>query len=411
MKITARRLAIAALAAAASAASAQEQGPYYIGGSVSYSHLSNALGVPDGSGLNPLLQALGYRSVSDNVTSVALIGGLDQRISRQRVFGDVTLRNNRYSRNELLDNNSYSLRAGLDWETVERISGNVTLLSTRDLVKFSTFEQPTGTTNLVTARQADASVRVGVVTRLTFEAAAGYRSRDYSDVSYDPRDYRQQHVSLGVRYWPSSESYIGLGWRETDGRYPRYRTSLGAAVTPDRVDRRDIDVTGHLRFSAASNITARLSHSDVDYELQDRDFNGVTGYLRGEWEPRASIKLALTLARDRGSDLQLADVEAARIANAANLRADWALTAKTALNASLRHTRRSISQTTLSAGEPASGTERGTRYGIGATWAPTRTSLVGCDIARDERRSDVAATRLNLTSNTASCFGQLSIQP
>jgi hypothetical protein len=421
MKMDIRRLAAAGTAALAvvssGAARAQESGPYYIGGMLSYTHLSNALGLADGGGVTPTLEQLGYRSKSDNVTSIALIGGIDQPISRQRLFGDVTLRTNRYSRNELLDNNSYSVKAGLDWQTIERISGNVTLRSTRDLVTFGTFDPLTDGKNLVTTRQADANARIGVVTRWTFEAAGGYRSIDYSNASYDPRDYRQHFGSLGARYWPSSESYVGLAWRETDGRYPHFRTSTGGDVTPDRFDRRDIDLIGFLRFSAASSINARISHTDLDYELQ-RDFSGVTGFLRGVWEPRAALKLTLTLARDRGEDIQIeervgpiviAQVQAARVASVASLRGDVALTAKTALNASARHSRRAITQTVLGATE--SGDERSTQFSIGATWAPTRTSLVGCDISRDRRRSDVLADRFNVTSNTAGCYGQLSLQP
>src|SRR5687768_12256267 len=120
MNATLLRFSTACLVLAGMSAGALAQvSPYYIGGSIAYGHLSNALGQADDAPLPP-----GYESRSDNVTSVGLLGGVDQTIGRQRVFGDLTLRDNRYERNKLLNHRNYSVTAGIDWQTIERISGN-----------------------------------------------------------------------------------------------------------------------------------------------------------------------------------------------------------------------------------------------------------------------------------------------
>jgi hypothetical protein len=414
MTMTLRRLAIACAAAAVAAAAGAETSPYYIGGSVGYSRLSNVLGLPDGASVPTLL---GYESKSDNVTSYALVGGIDQPIGRQRLYGDLTLRHNKYARNEILDNNSYAVTAGVDWETVERISGNLTLKANRDLLQFSTIDQPTGVRNLVTTRQADFTGRIGGTTRLTLEAGAGYRSVDYSDASYNPRDFRQASVSLGGRYWPSSGNYVDLSLRHSEGRYPRFRRSSDD-FEADRFDRRGVELSAYYQHAGISSLYARLVHSRIDYDLQDNlDFSGFTGMIKGSWQPASKIRLTTELARDRAADLRFSldpsdpagpQLEGAQLATALRLRVAYAATAKVSFNANAGHTSRSV--TVSNAQISQSGREKTRQFGLGAAWTPTRTSRIACDLSRQRQRSDVVQS-LNVSSNSASCSAQLTIQP
>jgi hypothetical protein len=392
---------------------AQTVSPYYIGGLVAYGHQSNALGLPDGATAVPP----GYTSKSDNLTSLALVAGLDQPIGRQRLFGDLTWRDNRYDRNRLLDHQSYSATAGVDWQTIERISGNLSVKTNRDLVQFSSFEQPTGGRNLVTTRAADASARIGGVTRFTFETAFNYRSIDYSDIGYESRDVRQHMASVGVRYSPSGTNYFGLSVRDTRGRYPTFQRTA-AGVVEDEFDRQDIDASVLYKFSGENSIFGRLSYSKADFEIQNnQDLSGFTGAMRATYVPTGKLRFSAELARDRGSDIQLnldafgSRLESARLATAARLRADYLATAKVNVTANLGYTQRSVFVTNPFFGFADTGRERTTQFGIGATWAPTRTSRIGCDYARDRRRSDIAATQLNVTSASTNCYAQLTIQP
>lgn len=403
-----RAAALAIGVAALGASAVAQTSPYYIGGYVGYTHLSNALGLADGAGVPPP-----YVSKSDNVTTVALVGGLDQRISRQRVFGDVTLRDNRYADNKLLSSKTYAASAGVDWETIERISGNLTLRSNRDLIRFGVNERPSNERNLVTASQADFSARIGVVTRWTFEAGAGWRGVDYTASEYASRELRQGHYSAGVRYWPSGTSSFGLTLRQSDGRYPRY-----SATTADRFDRRDIELSSSYRFSGLSSIAVRAAHSRIDYTLQNNlDFSGFTGSLRASYIPTGKLRFNLEIARDRGQDLRFIErgfnnevvesFESAQLATALRLRASYDLSAKVALNASAGHTRRGV--TLQVAGQE--GRERTSTFALGATWTPTRTSRVGCDWSKESRRSDLLANVLNVSSSSFGCHGQLTLQP
>lgn len=405
-------VAAAALALGVGVGSATAQTtPYYIGGYVGYTHLSNALGLVDGASVPT---QLGYVSKADDVTTVALVGGLDQRISRQRVFGDVTLRDSRYADNKLLDSKTYAATAGVDWETIERISGNVRLGSSRDLIRFGVFDRPSGERNLVTTNHADFAARIGVVTRWTFEAGAGWRGVDYTASTYAARELRQSHYSVGTRYWPSSAMSVGLKVRETDGRYPHQSTA-----GRDRYDRRDVELSTFIQYSGLTSLLVRAAYTRIDYERQDLDFSGFTGSLRAGYAPTGKLRFNAQIARDRAQDLRFSFIdigsdgivfetfESAELATALRLRANYDVTAKVALTAGVGHSTRRVS---LLASDQQ-GRERTNSLSLGVTWTPTRTSRVGCNWSKDRRRSDLLAERFNVSSSTFGCSGQLSIQP
>lgn len=412
----------AALAGLAAAAAHGETSPYYIGSSLSYSHQSNVLGLADGQDVNAALSQLGYTSKSDNVTSLALVGGFDQQISRQRVFGDLTLRNNQYAHNDLLNNNSYALTTGLDWQTVNRLSGTVKVRANRDLIHYSSVDQPSGQKNLISTRQADLTARLGGVTALTIEGGAGYRSVNYSDSSYDSNEYSQAYGSLGVRYWPSGTTSLGLSVRETEGKYPHFAVDASGQPQADNFSRQDIDLSTSIELSGATNLTARLSHTKIEYDFR-QDFSGFTGQLGVNYQATGALQLHAEFARDRGQDLrfvfvnpdaEVVQAETSSLTTVWRTNASYALTAKTALNANLSYTRRPIAlnSTSLTSNTSSDGEGRETRrqYGIGVSWAPTRTSQVGCNLSRERRKSDTVE-QLNLTSNVTSCYAQLTLQP
>ena len=85
--------------------------PYYIGASQAFTHDSNIFRVADECA-----------ETADAVSTTALLAGIDQPFGRQRGFGNAHVRYNKYQDQSQLDNTSYRLAAGLDWETVERLS-------------------------------------------------------------------------------------------------------------------------------------------------------------------------------------------------------------------------------------------------------------------------------------------------
>lgn len=415
MKLDLRTAAVLAAAAFATAAGA-DNSPYYLGGYVGYTRMSNLFGLQEGKQPSVL-----FPSRDDNVTTLALIAGVDQPISRQRVFGDLTVSRNKFSENQRLDNTSYTLTAGLDWETVGNLSGEVVAKANRELQRYTAYEQPTDVRNLVTTRQVDAVGRLGGVTRLSFELGGGWRSVGFSDPAYDSRESRVSYGTIGLRWLPSGASSFGIAYRDTNGRYPTYRVNA-ATIQPDRFDRRDVDLNAKLELSGLTTLSARLSSTKIDYELQDLDFTGYTGFVRATWLPGAKLKLLGEIARDRGADLEIpvgsasfVQTGSARLVTLARLRADYALSAKVSLNAGTTYSRRPVVATSFvppffTVSED--GRLRTTQYSLGAAWTPTRTSRIGCTWTKEKQRSELqTAPDLDVSTGTFGCYAQLTIEP
>src|SRR5204863_3882657 len=130
------------------AAWADEPSPWYIGVSQGFTHDSNVYRTPDGPG--------------DNYSTTSLLGGFDQPIGRQRLHASARVGYNRYQDQRALDNTGYSVDAGWDWATIEKLSGSLSANATQSLAQFNgNATQPTTDRNVLKAAQSNASARLG----------------------------------------------------------------------------------------------------------------------------------------------------------------------------------------------------------------------------------------------------------
>ena len=383
--------------------------PYYLGVAQAYTHDSNLFRLPDGSAPPPSVKGR-----SDRIATTSLLAGIDRSIGRQRLRGNASLKHNRFRDNKQFDNDGHGMNLMLDWETVNRLSGNVNLASNRSLRRFDPSEASAASErNVETVKLADATVRLGVVTRATIEANANHRRVDYSSARFRDRTYRQTAGSLGARYRPAAATTFGVGLRFTEGRYPFF---------DDRYERRDVDLTGRWEPGDGTVVSGRLSFGQTEYDrFTERDYSGPSGALGVLWQPTGKIRLAARASRETGQDsafltygtesvLGLADYS--RTTTSARVQATYLATAKTQLLLSASHARRSlvtrlggVAGTTV-----MEGSDRVTQWQIGPTWAPTRSLQFGCDVTH-ERRSARGVGSSPYRSNGASCYGQFVIFP
>lgn len=411
-----RLLAAAAALSALLPAAQAETSPWYVGAGISYGHDSNLLRLADG------VQAPEGYSKSDQILSTSLLGGLDQPIGRQRVYGNAVLRDNRYADNSLYNNQSYAVSMGLNWETVERLSGTLSGSASRQLSSFDV--QEVGLLqrkNQESVRSIDGSLRWGLASLFTLEAAAGQRrvSNSLDDTRIQARNYTQDVASLGVAWRPGATTSVGLGYRQTRGRYPRFGVDTDGAWVADRFDRKDIDLTATLQPSGASQLDLRLSSGKTEYDLNSqRDFSGVTGSLGWTWQATGKLRLTTRLARDTGQDSYAFNLlgltsamDYSRITNSLSVRTDYAVSAKVAANLNLNYADRDLVRTlpSIFGNLEATGRERYTGVALGLTWQPLRSLSVGCNLGNDTTRGS-GALGTSLKSTSLSCFGQFIIQ-
>ena len=161
--------------------------------------------------------------------------------------GSGSLRASRFGKNDQLNNEGYGLNLGLDWATVERISGRLGVTADRSLRGYDPAYQANqgAERNLEDNNQINATVRVGVVTRLTGEATVSHRQVRYSAQAYAGSEYSQNSASLGVRYRLGGATTVGLAWRQSQVKY---------TSRDDPSKRRDIDLTGTWDPSSLSTV-------------------------------------------------------------------------------------------------------------------------------------------------------------
>lgn len=382
-----------------------EESPYYLGASLGVTHVSNIY-----------RNSAGQPTNSDNVTTATLLAGLDQRIGRQRLFGDLSVRSNSYQNNSSLRNTGYGLNAGLDWQTVERLSGQLSLNSNRSLAQFNPGDAPAITKkNIEQTDQARASVRYGLLSLLSLEGSLTHRRRGYSASEYDAYDYQQDTVSLGLTYRPSSLLSLGVAGRYSKGEYPHSRLVNGT-YQADKYKRRDIDLNGTWTPSGASSLTARLSLGKREFSTNSaRDFSGSTGSLNWRWQPTAKLTINSTLMRDSGDEASFYNLgslgsissDYSRITTSAQINASYELTGKVMLDAGLsladRDLRNSFGNNALD------GKDKTTSLSLGGRWMVTRNGLLGCQINHD-KRSGQSFLSTPYSASSYGCYGQLTLR-
>lgn len=412
-RLVVRPLVAALLMAGASGARADDDpNPYYIGVSQSFTHDSNVFRTPTARG--------------DSYSSTGLVGGLDQPIGRQRVYASGNVRTNRFQDISELNNISYGLNAGLDWSTIERLSGTVKLSLNESLATYgSTNQQQLSKKNVENNGQFQARVQWGLVSLLSLDSAFTHQQLRYSAPEYNRYETNQDAVSFGVKYRPSGPLTLGAGLRHTRGDYPNVTNVSGSKYA---YSRNDLDLTANWIPTGRSTVQGRLSFGKQRYnDASARDFSGTTGALTWLYRPTGKLSFSTALSRDTGQESSFQSLnlngtpataigDNSRLTNSLSLNGGYSATGKINVNAGARYVRRSLVDTlALSNGVPIPATEgRDTirSVSLGATYTPTRNWLLACNVARDSRSvsEGTALSSYPYTANTASCSAQFTLQ-
>jgi hypothetical protein len=390
----------------ATPAGAAEDRPWYIGASQTFTRDDN------------VFRNVGNKT-ADTISSTAVLGGLDFRPGRQRLYLDATAASNKFDKLDQLDNTSHSVSTGLNWETVGDLSGSLRYHRRQSLTDYSVIGTP-DVKDVEKAQTASAGIRWGSARALGVEGTVERRKLDLS--LSDERDTTQDVVSLGLRWRGGGELSFGVAGRWTEAETPLYQPLLPVElwiaglpqlgpIEPDETERRDLDFTVSWVPSGLSTITGRISLTKEDHTAPSRpDFDGVTGAVMWEYKPTGKTVIRSSLIRDtsdHASFLSLQQIgltglrfENSRISWIGVVEADWAATAKIMVNGSVRHGRSEFE--TLDGPGFNSST---TKLRLAAHYQATRAIALGCSLSH-ERGSSTSDFRANITS----CYGQFVLQ-
>jgi hypothetical protein len=392
--LTSPRAALALLALTAAAVAQSEPSPYFIGATLAHARDSNIYRLP--------------APIGDTYTSAGLVAGLDQPIGRQRVYANANVRNNRFNERNELDNVSYGVTAGLDWSTIERLSGNVSLAVNENLANYGATLTQLAEKNIEKSGQFSARVQYGLASLLSLEGTVSHRRLDYSAPAFANSELTQNAVSVGLKYRPSGALTLGTALRATRGRYP----AQGADF-----DRHDVDLTSVWVATGQSTVNARLSFTKQDNSgtFTQSDFSGATGALGWTWRPTGKLNFTTSLSRDTGAEssfLQLGNGidpitigDTSRFTSTLGVTAGYEVTAKIRLGATGRYSHRDLENTLAALKD----TDILKSLALTASYAATRNWLLACSAGREVRR---AAGLLSspFAANTASCSAQFVLQ-
>lgn len=392
--------------------------PYYFGVSQSITHDSNIYRLADGAAAPFGLTR------SDRIATTTLLAGVRQPLGRQALRGDASLRASRFGRHEALDNQGHALALALDWATVGRLSGSVSLARDRSLVRFDSENTSSGPAilerNLATTTRLEAVARIGLVTRWSAEARYSFQETDYSAAAYRPRGLRQQGIGASLRHAFNDALSVSGGLRATEGRYPRFALAADGSFVEDRYQGRFVDLGARWVPGAVSQFDARLSLGRTNFERATAsDVSGLTGSALWTWRPSAKLRLETRLARDRGQDASalffpgsglFADFS--RTTNSITLGVHHEWSAKLSFSGGIGYADRQLVDTRqdLFGGTLVrNGDDQTTFSSLSVRWLPARSLTLGCDLGREERRHQ-GPLSTDYHANIFGCFGQFTLQ-
>jgi hypothetical protein len=401
------RVSAACLLAAAGAAQAQSS-PYSIGVSQAFGHDSN-------------LFRTATAPTPDKYSITGLQVGLDQPIGRQRLFATGSVRATRYEDITQLDNTGYSVNAGVDWSTIERLSGGLNVALNQNLARYgASGDQPALTTkNIETTQEVGARVQLGMASLLSLQGSLSHRRIGFSADEFAASEYNQTSGSLGLIYRPSGLLTLGTALRATRGEYPNIVLANGDPAT---FSRNDLDLTATWVASGLSTIDARVSFGrQTSDALTQRDFSGTTGSISWAFLPTGKLRFNTTISRDTGAETTFTSLgggqaggagDNSRLTTTYALTAGYEATAKIRVNAAFRYTRRNLVDEQFVNGVSvgsAEGKDSLKTLSLGATYEPTRAWQLGCGAVRELRLSDSSLSN-RYAATTANCSAQFTLR-
>lgn len=425
-------LAAVCAALAAGAARAQEKSPYYIGGSQSLTADSNVRKVPEGGG--------GLYS------STALLGGVDQRIGRQRVYGNANLAYNKYFNETSLDNTSYGVLAGLDWATVGSLSGNVNAGARRSLASLygNDFQNngnanANGNRNLATTTDFSASIAWGESGPISLFANYGHGQTRFSAPESLNSESTTDSASAGAFYRLGPDIRLGAAYRATRVYIPfgvlRSNAAVGSTNPADFNDSttngRNLDLLFSWATTPRTGLDGRLSYTrQTNSQIGARDFSGLTGAISGRYMPTAKLAFNASIGRDVGSQLQSFTYsfgspsggivpfgsingvgENRTTTDTFTLGAVYEATAKINVKANLAFRHAKIASLVTVSGNSVNqdGSENYRVASLGADWAIARAWSLGCLVSH-ETRTVSGPFNNGYSANIASCTVQITLR-
>jgi hypothetical protein len=378
-----------------------ETNPYYIGASETFTHESNLFKVSSAN--NPQ---------SDNIWGTSVFAGVDQPFGRQRVYGNLSVTNNRYVNQSQLNFTGYNVLGGLDWATIGRLSGKLTYSRNESQGDYGQLSTPDTGKFVQTTEQIAASVKYELMSSLSLVGGLEHRTINSPDQPQTlSSDVTSDVASLGLTYGLGASVVLGTGVRFTRDKTPQ---SNGGDDTNNRTD---LDLTAVWTPTPLTSVDARVSIGNGDSNSQGGSNSRVTGAIGANYSPTGRLQLRGSFSRETGVDSTFLPtgstptggvtgsyVDNNAVTNWTNLGVTYLLSSKISLNAG--YNRSDGSQDQIN-GQSSKNIVN--RYSMGLQYAVARNFSLGCGYQR-EKRSESTSDLNSYTAKTANCTLSYTLQ-
>ncbi len=320
----------------------------------------------------------------------------------QRVIGrqslSVEARGDFYSFNEFtqLDHFAYSGAADWRWEVGNDLAGSIALGRERRLADLSETRSPRR--SMVTATRLSGTAGYMITSRLRLRGGLSGTVSQHD--TRDDAETRAAGAVGAVEYVSPLGNTLGLEVRGADGDAPVAEEIFGVALVNNDFREREVAFVASYALGPRLRADGRVGRTTREYsELPDRNFEGTTWRVGGEWLPGNKTSLALALYKEPRS---IIDVAAGHVlVRGVTFGPSWAPTAKTVLSVRLLHEEREFQgdpRFALGLRPLRDETVKAVRFGFG--WEPQRHWQAGFALDRGTRESNFVDRDYDFTALT-----------
>ncbi len=255
---------------------------------------NNIFRLPSGVDIAALIGPQASREDHINTASAGLNG--QWTVGRQFITLDLDADDNRFVRNDNLNNVSSTDAFKWNWILGSKLTGQIGTDYSRSLGGFyNTFVY---TRDIVDQSEYFGSIRYTVGPRIALFGGILYGDTTLSDPALKVNDNQRKAVDFGLEYATAAESTLDFDYRYTDARYSHSSFLNGAAFDPDYRDE-----TGRVTFkdmiSEKTQIEALVGYLKRTYpSTAIGAFAGDIWRLTFDWHPTGKTELLIGASRD-----------------------------------------------------------------------------------------------------------------
>lgn len=335
---------------------------------------------------------LGRSQKSDIIYTTNAGIRIDKPYSLQRFVVEAMVVDNRFKTYDFLDYTAFNYSAAWHWNLTPRITGVLLAEQKQEMNSFAEF------------REAEKNVQTSNVRLFTvdgdlgggFHAIGGLLDvRARNSKTFDAvGDYQQDGFELGGKYVASSQNWISLLQRETDGEY-RGRELDPVAQLDSGFDQSETEANMFWRFTGKSSIDAKLGYLKREHDnFDDRDYSGMVGRLLYRWDITDKTQLNVSVSRNLYSYQEAEN--SYYIAETFSISPVWEYSPKTTFRARYDYSEREYRGAIVSI--PELRDDRLQMFLLAADWKATRNIIVTGALQRDKRSSNFEDFDYNATS-------------